>query len=80
MSSFLTLAVLALAVAPINACNFHTKRSTSFSNPHTGTVHKRAEGREAIDWEYATSFDWHTIKEGTYQTGIAPMSNPVTDD
>lgn len=58
-----SLAVLAIAALPIDACNFHTRRSTTrFSNPHTGTVYKRAE--EEIDFGYVDSFDWHTIKEG----------------
>lgn len=58
-----SLAVLAIAALPIDACNFHARRSTTrFSNPHTGTVYKRAE--EEIDFGYVDSFDWHTIKEG----------------
>lgn len=60
----LSIAILAVAIStPVSACNFHAKPSIpSFSNPHTGTVYKRAEGE--IDFEYVNSFDWHTIKEG----------------
>lgn len=61
--SLYSLAVLAIAALSVDACNFHTRRSTTrFSNPHTGTIYKRAE--EEIDFGYVDSFDWHTIKEG----------------
>lgn len=71
------IAILAIAAIPVHACNFHARRhSDRFSNPHTGTVYKRAE--EEIDFEYVNSFDWHTIKEGQqpipfFTTTVGPL-------